>query len=333
MKIKLLHVTNMYPTNNNPHMGTFVEVLHNNLIKRGVDCDLYFINSLKSKINYFKAYNDVKKLIKENQYDIIHTQYAHCGFLLSLIKPKISLCHFHGEIGFKKNIKKIQHYDDFVIWLDYLKDYFLAKIASKKNIASVVVKQDDLVFVNSKHNFCIPIGIDDLKFKPKNRIEACNSLGLDENSIKIIFPSNPSRKEKNYYLFKKILNNLKEYFLNVDEIILDKIPHKKIPIFLNACDLLLLTSKSEASPTIIKESLLCNLPIVATNVGDISYQIRGVINCYSSDFNVNKMTNYAISILKHRKRSNGFIKKREKISINQTINLFLNAYSEILNEK
>ena len=42
-------------------------------------------------------------------------------------------------------------------------------------------------------------------------------------------------------------------------------------IYLNATDVLLLTSKWEGSPNMIKEAMACNIPIVATEVGDIKY--------------------------------------------------------------
>ena len=44
-----------------------------------------------------------------------------------------------------------------------------------------------------------------------------------------------------------------------------------MPIYLNAADVFLLTSKWEGSPNIVKEAMACNIPIVATEVGDIKY--------------------------------------------------------------
>ncbi len=41
-----------------------------------------------------------------------------------------------------------------------------------------------------------------------------------------------------------------------------------------------MTSLSEGSPTMIKEALACNLPIVSTDVGDVKEQLQGLENCF-----------------------------------------------------
>ena len=56
-----------------------------------------------------------------------------------------------------------------------------------------------------------------------------------------------------------------------------------MPIWLNASDALLVTSHHEGSPTIVKEALACNLPIVSVRVGDIPQRIQEIAGCYLSD--------------------------------------------------
>ena len=47
-----------------------------------------------------------------------------------------------------------------------------------------------------------------------------------------------------------------------------------------AVDCLLMTSKSEGSPQVIKEALACGCPIVGSDVGDVKERIAGVEGCY-----------------------------------------------------
>jgi glycosyltransferase involved in cell wall biosynthesis len=49
---------------------------------------------------------------------------------------------------------------------------------------------------------------------------------------------------------------------------------------LNASDVILVTSLSEGSPTIVKEALACNRPIVSVAVGDVATQVEGISGCY-----------------------------------------------------
>jgi glycosyltransferase involved in cell wall biosynthesis len=53
----------------------------------------------------------------------------------------------------------------------------------------------------------------------------------------------------------------------------------KMPVYMNACDALLLTSAHEGSPNVVKEALACNLPVVSTDVGDVAERIGGVDGC------------------------------------------------------
>ncbi len=50
--MKVLVITNMYPTPKYPSFGTFVEEQVNSLRKEGVDVDVLFVNGIKGKINY-----------------------------------------------------------------------------------------------------------------------------------------------------------------------------------------------------------------------------------------------------------------------------------------
>lgn len=47
-----------------------------------------------------------------------------------------------------------------------------------------------------------------------------------------------------------------------------------------ACDAFLMTSKTEGSPQVIKESMACGLPIVSVNVGDVAERLEGIEGCY-----------------------------------------------------
>src|SRR5207245_1424254 len=58
------------------------------------------------------------------------------------------------------------------------------------------------------------------------------------------------------------------------------IPNGEVPVWLNACDVLLLTSLHEGSPTVVKEALACGLPIVSVDVGDVAERIEDLEGCH-----------------------------------------------------
>jgi glycosyltransferase involved in cell wall biosynthesis len=49
-----------------------------------------------------------------------------------------------------------------------------------------------------------------------------------------------------------------------------------MPTVMNAADCLLLTSSVEGSPNVVKEALMCNLPVIATHAGDVDELLASV---------------------------------------------------------
>ena len=68
-------------------------------------------------------------------------------------------------------------------------------------------------------------------------------------------------------------------------IVADNETHERIPLYMNACDVLILASEAEGSPMVIKEAMACNLPIVSVDVGDVAEVIGGTAGCYIAERN------------------------------------------------
>lgn len=55
-------------------------------------------------------------------------------------------------------------------------------------------------------------------------------------------------------------------------------PHEKVPLWMNAADILVVPSLSEGVPNVVVEALACHLPVVATRVGDIPNLVSDMEN-------------------------------------------------------
>jgi glycosyltransferase involved in cell wall biosynthesis len=62
-----------------------------------------------------------------------------------------------------------------------------------------------------------------------------------------------------------------------------EIPHDQMHLYYNAADVALQTAELEGSPTIVKEALACELPIVSTDVGDTAELVEGIPGCWVCD--------------------------------------------------
>ena len=78
-----------------------------------------------------------------------------------------------------------------------------------------------------------------------------------------------------------------------------------MPVYLNAADILLLTSKWEGSPNIVKEAMACNVPVVATKVGDIEYLFGNTEGYYYTDTDPDKLAGKINYVLNNDIKPNG----------------------------
>ena len=100
-----------------------------------------------------------------------------------------------------------------------------------------------------------------------------------------------------------------------------------------AANCLLLTSRTEGSPQVIKEAMACGCPIVSVDVGDVAERVSGVKGCYVIPSREPKDIAQAIlQSMGNEGRTNG----REKIiemglSNEQVVEQLKEIYEQVLN--
>jgi glycosyltransferase involved in cell wall biosynthesis len=80
---------------------------------------------------------------------------------------------------------------------------------------------------------------------------------------------------------------------------------EEIPAYMNAADVLLITSDSEGSPTVVHEAMACGLPIVTVDVGDVPDRLTGCIPSAVVDRDPEALGRAVADIVQGRRRSNG----------------------------
>jgi glycosyltransferase involved in cell wall biosynthesis len=178
----------------------------------------------------------------------------------------------------------------------------------------------------------IPSGIDLQLFRPMSKERARKFLGLSDGKFLVLFASDPRRLVKRFSLAKEAIRLL-ESRLNIELVVTSKVPHSKMPLYMNACDALVLTSKHEGSPNVIKEALACNLPIVSVDVGDVREYISKLKGCVlCKDDSPNTIARGLMSVLE----GNRLIKGRQAVKeLDETILVWklIGVYQSVLNEK
>ena len=127
----------------------------------------------------------------------------------------------------------------------------------------------------------IPNGVNLDRFKPLDRSACRRRLGWDNDHFHVLFPPNVGGDpRKRPDLAQAAVKAADRSGIQTKLHQLQRIPHAEVPIWLNASDVVLLTSLHEGSPNIIKEALACDLPVVSVDVGDVQERIQGVEGCY-----------------------------------------------------
>jgi glycosyltransferase involved in cell wall biosynthesis len=163
-----------------------------------------------------------------------------------------------------------------------------------------------------------------------NQLKCKEELGWETSKKQILFAANPDRPEKNFQLALDAYNTLQEK--NVALKVLDNVPNDLMPVYFNAADVVVLTSLWEGSPNVIKEAMVCNIPIVSTNVGDVKEVIGKTKGCYISTFEPEDVAEKIQKALDFGKRTTGRedIKHLESGVIAKRI---IEVYNKVLDKK
>jgi glycosyltransferase involved in cell wall biosynthesis len=263
--MRVLMITTDWPS-------SFMTRQVDHLRRAGVFINVFHFRGAKNPLNYLRAWYNVRRRLKEEEYDLIHAQFGQSAFP-ALPKQLPLVVTFRGSdvLGIVGSNGKYQ-------WQGYLLKVFSSLIALWADQAVAV--SDALIAELPKRQYhVIPSGLDLNMFYPMERSEARLRLGWPLNCKVVFFGGNTLMPEKRYTLACTAVNLLREEFPEVKLVVAENINHTEMPCYMNASDVLLLTSTHEGSPNVVKEALACNVPVVSTDVGDVRQRIGNIEGC------------------------------------------------------
>lgn len=231
------------------------------LEKSGVNV-AYFAIKGKGFRGYLKNVKVLRKFLKDHNFNFIHAHYSMSAFVASLAGAKPLIVSLMGS-----DVKSEKLFKIFI--------HLFNKFSWKK----IIVKSEDMkTSLGIKNANIIPNGVDITLFKPLNQSDCKKELKWDLNKKQVLFAANPNNYVKNYPLASQSFSLLDNPNYELKDLV--GIPNKQIPLYMNAADLVILTSFWEGSPNVIKEAMACNRPIICTDVGDVSVLFDNVEGCH-----------------------------------------------------
>lgn len=265
---------------------------------------------------YVKAINQFSRQLRENKVDLVHVHYG-----LSALVAVISRLIFF----FKYKIIVTYHGSD----LNNKSERPFSLLAASCSTHNIVVSNKMLKYFPFKCSV-IPCGIDtnvDLIYRDVTRKE----YGWGTNDYVILFSSSFERREKDPDFAKEVIKTLKLSIPDsVKFIELKGFNRNQLTRLMQAADVLLMCSKTEGSPQIIKEAILNSLPVVSNDVGDVKSICGGTDNCFIIQKKVEEFVKHLKLLAETKPRVQNRMPVIEKYSNNLIAAKLYNIYSKAL---
>ena len=284
--MKVLHVTVNYPTPEYPIFGIFVKEQVESLQKIDVDCEVFYCNGQNKGFKKHITY--IPKLwwkVLCGHYDIIHCHHVLSAIIFSLT----------GWPLFKKCIVSYQSRPEFE-W-----GYKVLKIM-KILFNAIIVKFEPGELAHKKIHY-LPNGCNQDLFRPMDKAACEEQLGLVKEKRYLLFmdSSKKERPVKRVDRFNAVCDILETdyHYDNIERIVLRTCPRDLTPVYMNACELYMMTSDIEGSPNSVKECMCCNTPVVSTPVGNVKEMIGDIPGTYvASSFDEKEMAGLCDMVLR-----------------------------------
>lgn len=269
------------------------------------------------KINNLKAIKQLKKIIDNEKFDIIH-----CHTPMGSVVTRIAAMKARK----KYNTKVIYtahgfHFFNGAPILNWIIFYPIEKLLSYKTDCLITINEEDYNLAKKKFKakqikLVYGVGIDENKFNfevtSEEKYKLRKELGLKNDDFVMIYPAELSRR-KNQRMLLEVMKILKdENYTNVKLLLpgLDSMNgiyqqmakdlgieenikflgyRKDIPKLMKISDLSVSTAKQEGLPVNLIEAMMCDLPIVATDCRGNRDLVKDVIHNENIEMFKNKI--------------------------------------------
>ena len=265
------------------HFAPFIEEQITALQEIGVRVVRYAVTR-KGVVGYLRELPALKRMIRAEQPDVIHAHFGLCGLLANLQRRVPVVTTYHGSdinvpsiLRFSKIAMRLSAHNIFVSARSVAIAFRLSPFASRLK----------------KRSALLPCGVNLTDDQLLSRSEARKALGIAEQEQIVLFAGAFDNAVKDAPLAQEALSFASRLISDsapasrlspfASSLILQELrgfSRAEVNCWMCAANALLMTSKSEGSPQVIKEAMACGCPIVSVDVGDVAERVSGVEGCY-----------------------------------------------------
>jgi glycosyltransferase involved in cell wall biosynthesis len=292
----------------------------------GLDVQVLEVRGVK-RLKYLQRLPDLRALAAS--VDLIHAHFGYCGWLARSQRSRPVVVSFMGDdlLGTPDATGRISAFSRCVVQADR----WLAQA-----VDAVIVKSADMArIVAPVEAHVIPNGVDLQVFRPIDRRAAKARLGLADDKRYVLFPGRPEEPRKAYPLAQAVVAETARRIGEPLELLpLGRVEADTVPLYMNACTAMVLTSYLEGSPNVVKEGMACNLPIVSVPVGDVSELLAGVNGCAICPRDAGALSEALANVLRRAEPTNGRAAvEQKKLDLTSIAREVIDVYVDVLARK
>ena len=260
--MRVLVVTNMYPTARRPALGPFVRDQVEALgAIEGIELGLYSFDPRGGIRPYLSESLKLARRYRGDCYDVVHSHYGLTGFCSLAVRcAHRRAVTFHGD---DLRVRRVAPISRLVARLSDLPATVSAGLARSETAGLGGPGRRRRVAV-------LPCGVDLARLRPLDRREARRELGLDPQGRYLLFPADPSRPEKRADRARELVPG------GVTLLHYRDTPPERVPLYVNAANAVLVPSEREGFGLAALEALACDVPVLATDVGIAPLALAGI---------------------------------------------------------
>lgn len=269
--LRVLFVTNLWPDAARPWHGTYVRSQAESLRRLGVAVEVESLRGYADRRAYARGMRSALARGRRRDHDLVHAHYGHSAAVARLQVGTPLVISYCGSdlLG--------EHTEHGVSLSSRLERALFRRLSHVAD--ATITKSADMAAVLPRaaraRNHVIPNGVDLDRFAPEPQRAARAALGWRPGERVVLFAGNPELPVKNAALARAACALVPGARLHVAF----GHPPELMPRLMSASDVLLVPSRSEGSPNVVKEAMAAELPVVATPVGDVPERLAGVPGC------------------------------------------------------
>lgn len=252
--MRVLVVTNLYPTPERPEYGRFVRDQVEALRRRG-DVDVELFSFPPGPRGYAAAAGALRRRYRGRRFDVVHAHFGLTAWPALLARLGPVVVTLHGNDLFHPRSNRITR-----AALPFTALPAAVSREFSENVPGAGTRRRVAV---------LPVGIDLGRFRPVPRREARERLGLDPDGPYLLFPHDPARPLKR-------IDRAREAAGDVPLLNMGRVAPDEVPLWINAANAVLIPSQAEGFGLSAIEATACGVPVLATPVGIHPVVLHGI---------------------------------------------------------